>query len=121
MRRAGRSPTWSPGSPPRCTRRPAGGVAPPAELAAEFKARPFGRHSEELQLLLHEMRSQPMSGKHFLFMAESQRLWVLGRYSDGPPYEPILDWDTTFTDLEAAEWHVFRIRWQEKFGEELAP
>ena len=95
-------------------------AAPPTELAAEFKARPFGRHSEELQSLLHEMRSQPMSGKHFLFMAEAQRLWVLGRYSDGPPYEPILDWDTTFTDLEAAEWHVFRIRWQEKFGVELA-
>lgn len=100
---------------------PDGAPTPPVGLAAEFKARPFGRHSEELQLLLHEMRSQPMGGKHFLFMAESQRLWVLGRYSDAAPYEPILDWATTFSDLEAAEWHVFRIRWQHMFDEELKP
>lgn len=88
-------------------------------IAAEFRRQPFGRHSDELQKLLHQMRSAPMAGKHFLFMAESQRTWVLGRYSDGPPYEPILDWSTAFDDLEDAEWHVFKIRWHEMFGEEL--
>ena len=82
------------------------GVLP--EIAAEFRRQPFGHHSEELQNVLHQMRSAPMAGKHFLFMAESQQLWVLGRYSDGPPYVPIVDWETAFDDLEEAEWHVFK-------------
>jgi len=96
------------------------GLHPLPPLAAEFRAQPFGRHSEDLQMLLHQMRSQPMSGKHFLFMADSQREWVLGRYSAGPPYEPIVDWDVTFHDLESAEWHVFKRRWSDLFAEELS-
>jgi branched-chain amino acid transport system permease protein len=88
-------------------------------LADEFKRQPFGRHSEDLQMLLHQMRSEPIGGKPFLFMSEPQREWVLGRYTDDPPYRPILDWSVTFTDLEAAEWHVFRMRWRKLFGEDL--
>lgn len=88
-------------------------------LAEEFKERPFGRHSEELQRLLNRMRSAPMAGKHFLFMSRSQREWVLGRYSDGPPYRPVVDWNLAFSDLEDAEWYVFKQRWYEMFGTEL--
>lgn len=88
-------------------------------LAREFKQRPFGRHSEPLQVLLHQMRSQPVGGKPFLFMSESQREWVLGRYTDEPPYRPIVDWSVIFNDLEAAEWHVFKARWRDLFDEDL--
>ncbi len=101
---------------PRAADQPESSLPP---LAREFKQRPFGRHSEELQVLLHQMRSQPIGGKPFLFMSESQREWVLGRYTDESPYRPILDWSVTFTDLEAAEWHVFKARWHDLFDEEL--
>ena len=61
------------------------------------------------------MRSAPMSGKHFLFMAEiATRCGCSVGTRDGPPYEPIVDWDVTFSDLEAAEWHVFKLRWAEQ-------
>lgn len=94
---------------------------PVPELAAEFRSRPFGRHSEDLQRLLHQMRSQPIAGKHFLFMTRSQEQWVLGRYHEDPPLRTTLDWSVTFTDLEEAEWHVFKLRWREIFGEVLEP
>lgn len=92
---------------------------PSLELAAEFRQRPFGRHSEELQILLHAMRSAPIPNKHFLFMPDTNREWVLGRYSTEMPPSPVVDWTVTFDDLEEAEWHVFKIRWRELFGEEL--
>jgi acetyl esterase len=100
-------------------RRVRAAMHPLPHLAEEFKKRPFGRHSEELQRLLNRMRSVPMAGKHFLFMSRSQREWVLGRYSDGPPYRPIIDWDVAFGDLEDAEWYVFKQRWHQMFGTEL--
>lgn len=88
-------------------------------LAEEFRHRPFGTHSSELQQLLHRMRSQPIAGKHFLFISETNSEWVLGRYSEDNPPKPLIDWSVRFSDLEAAEWHVFKLRWFEIFGEEL--
>ncbi len=88
-------------------------------LAREFRDRPFGRHSAELQLLLHQMRSEPIAGKPFLFMSKSQEEWVLGRYDDSVPPVPVVDWDVAFSDLEDAEWHVFKHRWRVLFGDEL--
>lgn len=70
-------------------------------------------------MLLHTMRSAPVAGKHFLFMAETNREWVLGRYSTDSPPVPVIDWSVRFDDLEDAEWYVFRVRWNEMFGEEL--
>lgn len=92
---------------------------PPRTLADEFRARPFGRHSPALQNLLHEMRSAPIPGKHFLFMSDTNREWVLGRYAPTTPPEPVVDWSVRFDDLEQAEWHVFCVRWREMFGEDL--
>jgi acetyl esterase len=93
--------------------------APSLLLAAEFRRRPFGHHSEDLQQLLHLMRSQPIAGKHFLFISDTNQEWVLGRYSDDSPPVPGVDWSTRFSDLESAEWHVFKLRWQALFGETL--
>ncbi|HQZ32877.1 MAG TPA: alpha/beta hydrolase [Ilumatobacteraceae bacterium] len=88
-------------------------------IAEEFRRTPFGRHSAELQLILHEMRSEPIAGKPFLFISETNQEWVLGRYSDDVPPVPVVDWSTRFSDLESAEWHVFKLRWSAMFGEEL--
>jgi acetyl esterase len=92
---------------------------PRPAIAEEFRRTPFGRHSAELQLVLHEMRSEPIAGKPFLFISETNREWVLGRYTDDVPPVPVIDWSTRFTDLQAAEWHVFKLRWSAMFGEDL--
>lgn len=88
------------------------------DLAREFKARPFGSHSVELQQILHLMRSGPIFGRHFLYMTKPHAEWTLARMSGAPPLRPILT-GTVFTDLAAAEWHVFKLRWRSLTGEEL--
>ena len=94
-------------------------AAAPRALAAEFRRRPFGTHSADLQTLLHQMRSEPLSDKPFLFISDTNREWVLGRYNADTPPVPIVDWSIRFTDLESAEWYVFKDRWRKRFGEEL--
>jgi N,N-dimethylformamidase len=94
-------------------------TAPSRLLAAEFRRVPFGVHSADLQMLLHEMRSAPMAGKPFLFISDTNREWALGRYSHDTVPVPSIDWSTRFSSLEEAEWYVFRQRWLLMFGEEL--
>jgi hypothetical protein len=89
------------------------------DLAREFRARPFGGHSVELQQLLHLMRAGPIEGRHFLYMTKPHAEWTLARMSDAPPLRPILV-GPAFTDLAAAEWHVFKLRWRALTGEALA-
>jgi len=88
-------------------------------LATEFRDHPFGCHSLELQALLDLMRSQPIAGKHFLFMSKTQEQWILGRFSIEIPVRPVLDWTTVFTDIRDAEWHVFEVRWNDLYGSDL--
>lgn len=92
---------------------------PNIEIAREFQHSPFGSHSPELQELLELMRSQPIAGKHFLFMSKSQEEWILGRFSIDLPIRPLFADQTKFNDLKTAEWHVFKIRWFELFKSEL--
>ena len=49
------------------------------ELAAEFKARPFGPHSGELQRVLNLMRSQGLPGRYALLTLVPHREWALIR------------------------------------------
>lgn len=88
------------------------------DLAREFRARPFGGHSVELQQILHLMRSGPIFGRHFLYMTRPHAEWTLARMSGDSPLKAILT-ATVFTDLAEAEWHVFKLRWQALTGEEL--
>ena len=92
---------------------------PNIEIAREFQHSPFGSHSPELQELLELMRSQPIAGKHFLFMSKSQEEWVLRRFSVDLPIRQLFADQTTFNNLLTAEWHVFKLRWFELFGSEL--
>jgi hypothetical protein len=87
------------------------------DLAAEFRARPFGRHSPELQALLNVMRLAENCQNLILVATEPGR-WVLGeRLPDGRP--PRLYEDRVFATIEDAEWAAFRRRWQALTGEEL--
>jgi hypothetical protein len=87
------------------------------DLAAEFRARPFGRHSAALQGVLDTMRQAAVCQNLLLVAIEPGR-WVLGeRQPDGKP--PLLFLDEVFGRLEEGEWAAFKRRWQALSGEEL--
>lgn len=87
--------------------------------AAEFKERPLGYHSPGLQRVLNALRGGPKAGKYVLVVREPFERWVLGRLpaARGAPVE-ILE-GQEFTDLEDAEWAVFKLRWKAQTGRAL--
>ena len=87
--------------------------------AAEFEARPIGYHSPGLQRVLNVLRGGPKAGKYVLVVRVPFERWVLGRLpaERGAPVEILEDWE--FTDLEEAEWTVFKLRWKAHTGQEL--
>jgi hypothetical protein len=89
------------------------------DLALEFKARPFGRHSAELQRVLNLFRSAPLASNWCLVCRKPHREWVLARFG-ATAREPVKTLGPVFTSLAAAEWHVFKLRWREHSGRELA-
>lgn len=86
------------------------------DLVAEFRASPLGEHSPELRKLLARMRWGRPEGRLVLIVLEPGRAWRLSRIPQrrGDPM-PFVD-DRVFTSLAAAEWHVFKLRWQEMTG-----
>lgn len=88
------------------------------DLAREFKAKPFGEHSPDLQYLLALMRSRETAGRYVLVMTRPHAQWTLARLTDGNKGPPRLT-NTTFDSLEAAEWAVFRLRWEDLAGAPL--
>lgn len=91
-----------------------------SDLAIEFRARPYGEHSPQLQAVLSLMRSRPPDGRYVLICTKPHEEWVLARISGDPPRAEMLD-AATFTSLEEAEWAVFRMRWKALTGEEPGP
>jgi hypothetical protein len=88
------------------------------DLALEFRRRPFGEHSADLQAVLGVMRGLPAEGKHLLVMTRPHREWTLARM-EGDPLRPRLLPEHVFTSLEEAEWHVFKLRWEMLTGQPL--
>ncbi len=89
------------------------------KYAAEFKADPLGSPSPGLQRVMNLLRGGPKSGKYVLVVLEPFRRWVLGRLpaERGQPVEILSGQE--FTDLAAAEWTVFKLRWQAHTGRDL--
>jgi hypothetical protein len=89
------------------------------ELAREFKANPYGRHSGELQRVLNRMRSPYERRRYVLVMTKRHREWTLARLGPKPgdPLEPVPGY--RFQSREAAEWAVFKLRWRELTGRAL--
>jgi len=87
--------------------------------AAEFKAQPIGYHSPGLQRVLNVLRGGPKAGKYVLVVREPSERWTLGRLpaNRGAPVEILEGQD--FTDLDDAEWAVFKLRWKAHMGREL--
>ena len=90
------------------------------DLAREYKARPFGDHSPDLQYLLNIMRSTAPGGHFVLVMSKPHEQWTLARMIDqgDRPALPQLT-NITFDNLEEAEWAVFKIRWEALAGRPL--
>lgn len=88
------------------------------DLAREFRARPFGVHSGDLQAVLTRMRGQPIQGKHCLIMTRSYAEYALARMAGEPPRPELLP-GLVFDRVEDAEWAAFRLRWRELSGEDL--
>ncbi|MDY0874265.1 hypothetical protein [Dongia rigui] len=88
------------------------------DLAQEFKRKPFGRHSAELQRVLNRMRSEPFEG-HYVLLRDSRfgpwKLAQLGRR----PQDPMTLTGHVFQDRLEAEWQVFKLRWKRLTGHDL--
>jgi hypothetical protein len=86
------------------------------DLVAEFRRSPHGPHSDALQKVLHRMRWGGVVGRFVLITLEPGRRWMLGRLPDqrGTPIETFPN--RIFTAIEAAEWEIFRLRWEALTG-----
>jgi N,N-dimethylformamidase len=87
------------------------------DLAAEYRAQPFGRHSPALQGLLDTMR-RAENCQDLILVGIGEGRWVLGeRRPHGQP--PRLFTDEIFTRLEDGEWAAFKRRWRALSGSDL--
>ena len=87
------------------------------DLAAEFRARPFGRHSPELQALLDLMR-RAENCQDLILVAVAPGQWVLGERQPGGKPPRLLEAEV-FESHEAGEWAAFRRRWEVLAGRPL--
>ena len=87
------------------------------DLAAEFKGDPYGCHSADLHYLLNFMRRPKDGPFHVLVVSKPGRRWCLAKIEPGAAMRPQLT-GVEFTELEEAEWYVFRERWAQLAGEE---
>lgn len=89
------------------------------DLAEEFRRNPKGPHSAELMKVLHRMRWSGEGGRFVLVTLDPGRRWMLGRLpgARGVPVETFAN--RIYTDVNEAEWDVFRIRWKAITGREL--
>jgi hypothetical protein len=87
-------------------------------LIDEFRQRPVGHHSPDLQRLLTRLRGEPLEGKYVLICRKPHTEWVLGQLSGrrGGPVKILKD--QVFTSLEDAEREVFRRRRKRHLGSE---
>lgn len=87
------------------------------DLAAEYRARPLGRHSPDLQALLDTMR-RAENCQNLILVGIGANRWMLGeRRPFGQP--PHLFTEEIFNSLEDGEWAAFRRRWRALTGKEL--
>jgi N,N-dimethylformamidase len=89
------------------------------DLAREFRARPFGEHSPDLQYLLNLMRRPGNEPYYVLLKNCPADPWIIGVMMPGGRTPPRAT-QFVFNDVEEAEWHVFKLRWAALAGEELS-
>jgi len=88
------------------------------DLAREFRAKPFGEHSPDLQYLLNVMRQPSTDPFHILVADQHGAHWTVATISPSGRERPRLT-NAVFTNIKDAEWYVFKLRWAALIGEEL--
>lgn len=89
------------------------------DLAREFRDAPKGPHSPELQKIVHRMRWSGAGGRWCIVPLEPGRLWMLALLPEKRRGEIRTFPEKSFTSINDAEWHVFKIRWQVLTGQAL--
>lgn len=91
------------------------------DLAEEFRRNPAGRHSGELQRILNLFRTGPFAGKYVLI--RESRSWPLKiklACFGATPHDPFTYTGDAFSSYAEAEWAVFKLRWKDHTGQDLA-
>ena len=89
------------------------------DLAREFKAKPLGPHSPDLQKLLKIMRWDPVAGRVVAVQPERDGPWCLARLT-GPKGHPMeIFRQRTYATVMLAWWALFRRRWEDHTGQAL--
>ncbi len=89
------------------------------DLAAEFRSKPFGPHSAELQKVLNVMRWEPIEGKFILVNTVPYKEWCLAQLPGKRGVPLTFHDDVKFDNLADGEWHIFKLRWKKHTGEDL--
>jgi len=88
------------------------------DLAEEFRRKPYGRHSADLQRILNRMRTEPFAGHYVLLRDGRFGPYRLGRFGETPA-DPITPTGQVFQTVREAEWTVFKLRWRRLTGQDL--
>jgi hypothetical protein len=88
------------------------------DLAREFKACIYGRHSGDLQRILNLFRSEPEDDRYVLIREGRHGPWALAHYDPRPGGLP-QRLGPVYTSWEEAEWAVFKLRWKKHTGHDL--
>ena len=88
------------------------------DLAEEFRRKPYGRHSADLQRILNRMRTEPFDGHYVLVRDGRFGPYRLGRFG-ATPADPIAFTGHVFQSVREAEWTVFKLRWRGLTGQDL--
>jgi hypothetical protein len=88
------------------------------DLVEEFRRKPYGRHSAELQRILNRMRTEPFEGHYVLLRDARFGPYRLGAFG-ATPADPITLTGHVFQTARAAEWTVFKLRWKRLTGQDL--
>ncbi|NQV20469.1 MAG: ABC transporter permease [Rhodospirillales bacterium] len=87
------------------------------KLIDEFRSNPNGQHSKDLQRLLNLFRGEDIEGKYIVLCNKPFKEWELGQTTGRA--KPIKRLGLKFTNLDDAEWEVFKRRWKRYTGETL--
>lgn len=89
------------------------------DLIEAFRTNPNGPHGPELQRLVNRLRHEPMKDKYVVVCTKPHAEWVLAQLP-GARGTPIRMFeDQVFTNLDDAEWAIFKLRWEKHTGETL--
>jgi topoisomerase IA-like protein len=88
------------------------------DLAEEFRNKPYGRHSAELQRILNRMRTEPFEGHYVLLRDGRFGPYRLSQFG-ATPADPVTSTGLVFQSVRDAEWAVFKLRWKRLTGQDL--